>query len=72
MEQLEKVVLPLLNPNRVAHVLGCRDTAVELARRWGANEEDAAALLAQLKATCEPYGTEVSVSEDGLFEFKPM
>ena len=36
-----------------------------------ANEEDAAALLAQLKATCEPYGTEVSVSEDGLFEFKP-
>ena len=42
MEQLEKVVISLLNPNRVAHVLGCRDTAVDLAKRWGANEEDAA------------------------------
>ena len=30
------------NPNRVDHVLGCRDTAAELARIWGANEEDAA------------------------------
>ena len=42
MEQLEQVVIRLLNPNRVAHVLGCRDTAVELARHWGADEEDAA------------------------------
>ena len=42
MEELEKVVISLLNPNRVAHVLGCRDTAVELARRWGADECDAA------------------------------
>ncbi len=42
MEQLEAVVVSLLNPNRVAHVLGCRDTAVELARRWGADETDAA------------------------------
>ena len=42
MEQLEQVVISLLNPNRVAHVLGCRDTAVELARRWGADETDAA------------------------------
>ena len=42
MEELEKVVISLLNPNRVAHVLGCRDTAVELARHWGANESDAA------------------------------
>ena len=42
MEQLEKVVISLLNPNRVAHVLGCRDTAVELAKRWGANTTDAA------------------------------
>lgn len=41
MEQLEQVVVSLLNPNRVAHVLGCRDTAVELARRWGADETDA-------------------------------
>ncbi|MBQ3504010.1 MAG: nicotinate (nicotinamide) nucleotide adenylyltransferase [Oscillospiraceae bacterium] len=42
MEQLEKVVISLLNPNRVAHVLGCRDTAVALARHWGANVTDAA------------------------------
>lgn len=41
MEQLVTVVTGLLNPNRVRHVLGCRDTAGELARRWGANEEDA-------------------------------
>ena len=42
MEQLEQVVIRLLNPNRVRHVLGCRDTAVELAKHWGANETDAA------------------------------
>lgn len=42
MEELEPIVVSLLNPNRVAHVLGCRDTSVELARRWGADETDAA------------------------------
>lgn len=42
MEQLEAVVIRLLNPNRVRHVLGCRDTAAELARVWGADETDAA------------------------------
>ena len=42
MDKLEQVVISLLNPNRVAHVLGCRDTAVELAKHWGANETDAA------------------------------
>ena len=42
MDQHEKVVISLLNPNRVAHVLGCRDTAVALAKHWGANVEDAA------------------------------
>ena len=42
MERLEKVVTSLLKPSRVNHVLGCRDTAAELARRWGANEQDAA------------------------------
>ncbi len=47
VEELEKVVVSLLNPNRVAHVLGCRQTAVELALRWGADPKDAerAALL---------------------------
>ena len=39
--QLEQVVISLLKPNRVAHVLGCRDTAVMLAKHWGADEQDA-------------------------------
>ena len=68
MEKLESVVIRLLNPNRVAHVLGCRDTAVELAKRWGADENDAAragilhditkALDGPLQLTlCREYGT---------------
>ncbi len=67
MEELERVVVSLLNPNRVAHVLGCRDTAVELAKRWGADVTDAAragilhditkALDGPLQLTlCEAYG----------------
>ena len=40
-EQLEQVVISLLKPNRVAHVLGCRDTAVVLAKHWGADAQDA-------------------------------
>lgn len=67
MEQLEPIVIRLLNPNRVRHVLGCRDTAVELAKRWGANVEDAAragilhditkALDGPLQLTlCDAYG----------------
>ena len=42
MEELEPIVIRLLNPNRVNHVLGCRDTAVALAKHWGADETDAA------------------------------
>ena len=42
MEELEAEVVALLNPNRVAHVLGCRDCAIELARLYGENEVDAA------------------------------
>ena len=68
MEQLEAIVIRLLNPNRVAHVLGCRDTAVALAKRWGADENDAAragilhditkALDGPLQLTlCREYGT---------------
>jgi len=67
MEQLEMIVIGLINPNRVAHVLGCRDTAVELARHWGADETDAAragilhditkALRGDLQLTlCSEYG----------------
>ncbi|MBQ7098853.1 MAG: nicotinate (nicotinamide) nucleotide adenylyltransferase [Oscillospiraceae bacterium] len=42
MEELETEVVSLLNRNRVAHVLGCRDCAIELARLYGENETDAA------------------------------
>ena len=42
MEELEQVAVSLVKPNRVAHILGCRDTAADLAVRWGANETDAA------------------------------
>ena len=68
MEELEKAVVGLLDPKRVAHVLGCRDTAVELAKYWGADETEAAragllhditkALDGQLQLTlCREYGT---------------
>ena len=68
MEELEQVVVSLLKPNRVAHVLGCRDTAMELAKRWGADVTDAGragllhditkALDGPLQLTlCEEYGT---------------
>ena len=67
MEQLEAVTVSLLKADRVNHVLGCRDTAVALAKHWGANETDAAragllhditkALPPQLQLTlCEEYG----------------
>ena len=67
MDELERVVISLLNPNRVAHVLGCRDTAVELAKHWGADVKDAAragilhditkAIDGPLQLTlCEAYG----------------
>ena len=71
MDQLEAIVVRLLNPNRVAHVLGCRDTAAEMAKRWGANEVDAAragllhditkAIDGPLQLTlCGEYGTILS------------
>lgn len=68
--QLQEVVVSLLKPNRVAHVLGCRDAAVELARRWGADPVDAerAALLHDITKAldghlqldlCRAYGVEL-------------
>ena len=67
MERLEQVVVSLLKANRVKHVLGCRDTAVELAKVWGADPVDAGragllhditkALDGQLQLTlCGAYG----------------
>ena len=68
MDQLKQVVISLLKPSRVKHVLGCRDTCVALAKRWGADETDAAragvlhditkALDGPLQLTlCQAYGT---------------
>jgi len=66
--ELEQAVISLLKPNRVKHVLGCRQTAVELAKLYGADESDAAraallhdvtkALDGPLQLTlCQAYGT---------------
>lgn len=66
-QELEREVVQLLDPKRVAHVLGCRDTAVQLARKYGANETDASrsallhdvtkALATPLQLTlCREYG----------------
>ena len=71
IDQLEQVVIKLLKPNRVAHVLGCRQAAQALAKRWGANETDAAragllhditkALDGPLQLTlCKAYGSILS------------
>ena len=42
MEELEPIVIRLLHPNRVAHVLGCRDEAVKMAAYWGEDVTNAA------------------------------
>ena len=68
MEEMEPLVVRLLKANRVAHVLGCRDTAVQMAKHWGADVTDAAragilhditkALDGPLQLTlCREYGT---------------
>ena len=68
IDRLQEVVVGLLKPSRVAHVLGCRETATELARLYGVDETDAAraallhdvtkALSGPLQLTmCRCYGT---------------
>lgn len=68
MDRLEQVVISLLKKKRIDHVLGCRDTAMELAHIWGADVTDAAragllhdvtkALDGPLQLTiCGEYGT---------------
>ena len=68
LEDLRDAVVSLLKPNRVAHVLGCCQTAVELAKLYGVDETDAAraallhditkALDGPLQLTlCRSYGT---------------
>ena len=81
MEELEQVVVRLLDPGRVAHVLGCRDTAAALAQRWGVDVTDAAragllhditkALDGPLQLTlCGAYGT--ILSDFGQRHPKPL
>ena len=68
LEELERVVVSLLKPSRVNHVLGCRDAAVALAKKWNVDVNDAAragllhditkALDGPLQLTlCQEYGT---------------
>ena len=66
--ELAQRVTELLKSSRVNHVLGCRDTAVALAKQYGTNVEDAerAALLHDITKAldgplqltlCREYGT---------------
>ena len=68
MKELEAVAISFHDPNRVAHVLGCRDTAARLAKIWGVDPDIAAragllhditkALDGPLQLTlCDEYGT---------------
>lgn len=68
MEELEQVAVAFLKPNRVAHVLGCRDTAVALAQRWGADETDAAraALLHDVTKALDVNGQLTLPGEYGM------
>lgn len=68
MEELEEVVCALLHPKRVNHVLGCRDTAVALAKRWGVDETDAAraALLHDITKVFDGQGQLTLATEYGI------
>ncbi len=64
----------MLKPNRIAHVRGCEQEAIALAKRWGADQDDAAeaailhdctkkARLDEQLALCETYGVEPDALE---------
>lgn len=70
-DTLRRVSLSLLKPSRMAHVTGCCETAVALARRYGENEENAAragilhdvtkALTAEQQLlACKRFGLEIT------------
>ena len=74
LEDLRCVALSMLDPRRIPHVLGTEEEAARLARRWGADEEEArrAALLhdctkketrEQQLALCRQYGIEPDAAE---------
>ncbi len=70
LEKLRKVSLALHKPSRVAHVEGCCETAVALAKKYGEDEELAARAAVLHDATkaltqeqqllfCEKYGVQI-------------
>lgn len=72
--QLRAVSLSMVKAKRIAHILGCEKEAVELARRWGADETQcrrAAILhdctkyleLEEHKEICAAYGIELDEME---------
>ena len=74
LEDLRRVALSMVAYSRVPHVLGTEETAAKLARRWGADEEEArrAALLhdctkkesrEQQLALCRQYQIDVEKPE---------
>lgn len=77
---IEDSVSRILTPKRLAHTLGCRETAVKLSRLYGADEEMAAAAALLHDVTkglvfeeqlnlCEKYGIipgNVEMREKGL------
>ena len=75
MEEMEEVVVSLLKPSRVAHVLGCRDTAIELGERFGEDPDLCARAgilhditkaldYGQQKALCRAYGISPEAYKD--------
>lgn len=68
MEKLQQVSVALHKANRVAHVLGCRETAVALAKHWGADETDAAraALLHDITKALDTNGQLTLSGEYGM------
>ena len=42
LDELQQAVCSLVKSKRIPHILGCVETAVKLARHWGADETDAA------------------------------
>ena len=66
-EWLRQQAYAMLKPKRIAHVKGCEEEALRLARRWGADEEEAAEAailhditkklnLKEQLILCEKYG----------------
>ncbi len=64
-EKIESIVKKMLSEKRFRHTLGCAETAVHLARRWGADEQKAlrAALLHDITKEM-PYEEQLGIVEN--------